>query len=86
LIGHYLLAFHSAPILTLRFWEPKWFDRVPLLIPLSWFTMSWACLGDSPDSEVAAYERCLLAAALLLALDLLLDPADEQSDELLGLG
>ena len=21
---------------------PKWFDRVPLLIPLSWFTMSWA--------------------------------------------
>ena len=21
----------------------KWFDRVPLLIPLSWFTMSWAC-------------------------------------------
>src|ERR1044071_4938709 len=21
---------------------PKWFDKVPLLIPLSWFTMSWA--------------------------------------------
>jgi uncharacterized membrane protein len=21
----------------------KWFDRVPLLIPLSWFTMSWVC-------------------------------------------
>ena len=20
---------------------PKWFELVPLLIPLSWFTMSW---------------------------------------------
>ena len=53
---------------------PKWFDRVPLLIPLSWFTMSWA-------AWIIAYRRrrgfqaVLLGACLLVAWDLLLDPA-----------
>jgi uncharacterized membrane protein len=53
---------------------PKWFDLVPLLIPLSWFTMSWSCW-------VMARRRCsgvpaiVLATAFLIAWDLLLDPA-----------
>lgn len=52
----------------------KWLDRVPVLIPLSWFTMSWA-------SWVIAHRRVRGAAAiffgsaLLVAWDLLLDPA-----------
>jgi uncharacterized membrane protein len=53
---------------------PKWFDLVPLLIPLSWFTMSWACwvIARRRTSRKAAI---LLATALLVAWDLLLDPA-----------
>jgi uncharacterized membrane protein len=53
---------------------PKWFQLVPLLIPLSWFTMSWV-------SWVIARHRSwglravLLGTALLVAWDLLLDPA-----------
>jgi uncharacterized membrane protein len=52
----------------------KWFDRVPLLIPLSWFTMSWASwiLARRVSSGRAAV---FLGAALLIAWDLLLDPA-----------
>jgi uncharacterized membrane protein len=53
---------------------PKWFDLVPLLIPLSWFTMSWACwiIARRRGSGVPAIA---LATALLVAWDLLLDPA-----------
>jgi uncharacterized membrane protein len=53
---------------------PKWFGLVPLLIPLSWFTMSWACWA-------IARQRCqgmravVLGTCLLIAWDLLLDPA-----------
>jgi len=52
----------------------KWFDRVPALIPLSWFTMGWACwiLARRVASGVGAV---LLSTALLVAWDLLLDPA-----------
>ena len=52
----------------------KWFERVPILIPLSWFTMSWACwiLARRVTSGVAAV---LLSTSLLVAWDLLLDPA-----------
>jgi len=52
----------------------KWFDRVPVLIPLSWFTMSWACwiLARRVSSGTAAV---LLATCFLVAWDLLLDPA-----------
>jgi uncharacterized membrane protein len=52
----------------------KWFDRVPVLIPLSWFTMSWACwvIARQRLTGVAAI---LFATALLVAWDLLLDPA-----------
>jgi uncharacterized membrane protein len=52
----------------------KWFDRVPILIPLSWFTMCWACwiLARRVSNGVAAV---LLSTSLLVAWDLLLDPA-----------
>jgi uncharacterized membrane protein len=52
----------------------KWFDRVPLLIPFSWFTMSWASwiLARRVSSGLSAV---FLGAALLVAWDLLLDPA-----------
>jgi uncharacterized membrane protein len=65
----------------------KWFDRVPVLIPLSWFTMSWACwiLARRAANGIRAV---LLATSLLVAWDLLLDPAMSRvtSDELLDLG
>ena len=53
---------------------PKWFGLVPLLIPLSWFTMSWACwvVARERASGIAAI---LLGTSLLVAWDLLLDPA-----------
>ncbi|HEX6439376.1 MAG TPA: carotenoid biosynthesis protein [Candidatus Binatia bacterium] len=52
----------------------KWFDRVPLLIPLSWFTMSWACWVIARQRS-AALSAVVLATALLVAWDFLLDPA-----------
>lgn len=53
---------------------PKWFELVPLLIPLSWFTMSWACwtMACQHRSGVLAI---MLATVLLVSWDLLLDPA-----------
>ena len=53
---------------------PKWFELVPLLIPLSWFTMGWACwtLARQHRSGTMAV---LLATVLLVSWDLLLDPA-----------
>jgi uncharacterized membrane protein len=53
---------------------PKWFDLVPLLIPLSWFTMSWACWVIARQRAAGA-AAILLGTALLMAWDLLLDPA-----------
>lgn len=52
----------------------KWFDRVPLLIPLSWFTMSWACWVLA-RRRVRGASAVLLGTCLLVAWDLLLDPA-----------
>jgi putative membrane protein len=53
---------------------PKWFAHVPLLIPLSWFTVGWAvwviarrCAGG--------WKAVILGTALLVAWDLQLDPA-----------
>ena len=53
---------------------PKWFDRVPLLIPLSWFTMSWAAWIIACRRR-RGFQAVLLGACLLVAWDLLLDPA-----------
>lgn len=53
---------------------PKWFDRVPLLIPLSWFTMSWA-VWIIACRRTRGFQAVLLGTCLLVAWDLLLDPA-----------
>lgn len=53
---------------------PKWFDRVPLLIPLSWFTVSWAAWVIARQRTRGLSAVCL-ATSLLVAWDLLLDPA-----------
>jgi putative membrane protein len=53
---------------------PKWFDRVPLLIPLSWFTMSWA-VWIIASRRTRGFQAVLLGTCLLVAWDLLLDPA-----------
>lgn len=53
---------------------PKWFGLVPLLIPLSWFTVSWAAWTIA-RSRTQAVHAVLLGTCLLLAWDLLLDPA-----------
>ncbi|HEY7317002.1 MAG TPA: carotenoid biosynthesis protein [Candidatus Binatia bacterium] len=53
---------------------PKWFDRVPLLIPLSWFTMSWAAWIIA-NGRTRGFQAVLLGTCLLVAWDLLLDPA-----------
>jgi len=53
---------------------PKWLGLVPLLIPLSWFTMSWACWVIA-RTRAAGILAILLGTALLVAWDLLLDPA-----------
>ena len=55
---------------------PKWFSHVPLLIPLSWFTMALpsyalAARGDGGGRM----RRVVIASLLLLAWDLSLDPA-----------
>lgn len=52
----------------------KWFDRVPLLIPLSWFTMSWA-VWVIARRWAKGWVAVLLGTTLLVAWDLLLDPA-----------
>ena len=52
----------------------KWFELVPLLIPLSWFTMSWACWTLTRQHRSGLF-AVLLATVLLVSWDLLLDPA-----------
>ncbi len=52
----------------------KWFNLVPLLIPLSWFTMSWAAWTIA-RRRARGVHAVLLGTCLLLAWDLLLDPA-----------
>jgi putative membrane protein len=53
---------------------PKWFDRVPLLIPLSWFTVGWAAWVIA-RRWTRGWAAVALGTALLIAWDLLLDPA-----------
>ncbi|MET0500367.1 MAG: carotenoid biosynthesis protein [Candidatus Binatia bacterium] len=52
----------------------KWFGLVPLLIPLSWFTMIWAAWIIA-RRRTEGFKAVLLGTCLLLAWDLLLDPA-----------
>ena len=53
---------------------PKWFGKVPLLIPLSWVTMSWA-VWVMARRWTAGFKAVVLGTTLLVAWDLLLDPA-----------
>jgi putative membrane protein len=56
---------------------PKWFDRVPWVIPLSWFAMAIPsfALARAVGAARGPVARVLFAAALLVAWDLALDPA-----------
>jgi phytoene synthase len=56
----------------------KWFDHVPYLIPLSWFTMalpSFILVERTLAERFPKVVRWLIAAALLTSWDLVLDPA-----------
>lgn len=58
--------------------EPMWLDRVPVVIPLSWFFMavpSYALARLALPGRERRGGRVLLASAVLLAWDLSLDPA-----------
>jgi uncharacterized membrane protein len=52
--------------------------EVPVLIPMSWYFMTIACLriaGDLDKKRTSAFFRIVVAASLLSAWDLTLDPA-----------
>jgi uncharacterized membrane protein len=53
---------------------PKWFDRVPLLIPLSWFMVAWPAWVLA-RRHARGWMAVMVATALLVAWDLVLDPA-----------
>jgi len=56
---------------------PKWFDLVPLVIPLSWFMMAVPSffLAMRLDPDGGPLSRIALGAVVLTAWDLALDPA-----------
>jgi uncharacterized membrane protein len=60
----------------------KFFDLVPLLIPLTWFTVGYLSLrlagrilGESPRTTRERLRLAAIAAAIMVAWDLGLDPA-----------
>jgi uncharacterized membrane protein len=53
---------------------PKWFEHVPYLIPLSWFTMAWPA-WILARRRSRGWAAVIVATALLVAWDLVLDPA-----------
>lgn len=53
---------------------PKWFDKVPYVIPLSWFMMAWPA-WILATRRLRGAAAVLLGSALLVAWDLVLDPA-----------
>lgn len=67
-------AYHYSSMLG-----PEWLGRVPVLIPLSWFSMSVAAYGMSPSGRTSGLRgtivRIAFASLLLLCWDLSLDPA-----------
>lgn len=67
-------AYHYSAMLG-----PEWLGRVPILIPLSWFSMSVAAFGMSPGGNgrgpAAFVTRVGFTSLLLLVWDLSLDPA-----------
>ena len=59
---------------------PQWFEHVPVLIPLSWFTMATASFALTRDWLGARRPAVTIAVAslVLAAWDLVLDPAMSQ--------
>ena len=54
----------------------RWLDRVPVVIPLSWYTMALPAYALAMQRRrTGRVGRALLASAILLAWDLVLDPA-----------
>jgi putative membrane protein len=53
---------------------PKWFDRVPYVIPVSWFCVAVPSLALAGAAR-STVGRVLLASSFLVAWDLALDPA-----------
>lgn len=56
---------------------PKWFDHVPLLIPLSWFLMAVPSFAIARRlvGRSSSIARILIGSFVLLSWDLALDPA-----------
>jgi putative membrane protein len=52
----------------------QWFGRVPYVIPLSWFTMAWPA-WILARHRTRGWIAVLVGSALLVAWDLVLDPA-----------
>jgi uncharacterized membrane protein len=55
--------------------SPHWFDRVPVVIPLSWFFMALPSYALAALAVRSAAARVAIASLVLLAWDLALDPA-----------
>jgi len=53
---------------------PKWFGHVPILVPLSWYTVAWP-LWVLVRRRANGFSAVAGAAILLVAWDLVLDPA-----------
>jgi uncharacterized membrane protein len=54
---------------------PMWFDRVPVVIPLSWFFMAVPSYALASRAVAAPASRIAVGSVILLAWDLALDPA-----------
>lgn len=54
---------------------PMWLDRVPVIIPISWFLMALPSYALAQRYTEKAGARVALGSLILLAWDLLLDPA-----------
>jgi len=55
---------------------PRWFDHVPIVIPLSWFFMAIPSYAISRAAfPLSVGRRVLMASLILLSWDLALDPA-----------
>ena len=54
---------------------PMWFDRVPVVIPLSWFFMAVPTYALASRAVAAPASRIAVGSVILLAWDLALDPA-----------
>lgn len=68
-------AYHYSTLLG-----PEWLSRVPVLIPLSWFSMAVSSYAVARRGRASAagsrtWVRVLFASLLLLCWDLSLDPA-----------